>query len=194
MVSLRKLEAEQVIECKPRNSIDWEHVRGVTIGRLRRSGFDIDRAEELTQSAIVAVYAGNERISDERAMKDTFAECFGILHREAEERAKLAAASLPDDVGESRHVDQRTPAESTTVQTRNALRSLRAERELFAEFGWLITQMEQTQAPEQRLMRYLSELAYSAFGVCQDTAQLPPMTGRTVVVSHGEAGCSCFTV
>jgi len=216
MVSLRVLEREQVIQAERRESIDWGHVRLVTIGRLRKQGFDMDRAEELTQAAIVSVYAGNVRISQKRAVKDVFAECYGILHAEAAERSQ-AGQTLPDsnEVESSRHVEQRTAYGSATENARNGIRALRDERRLFDRFGWLISQAVQTKPPEQRLMRYLSELAYSAYGVCQDTTQFPPMTGKTVCYQVGtakpvrvypnglfsrftavqvDAGCSCFVV
>jgi len=216
MVSLRVLEREQVIQAERRESIDWEHVRLATIGRLRKQGFDTDRAEELTQAAIVSVYAGNVRISQKRAVKDVFAECYGILHAEAAERSQ-AGQTLPDsnEVEPSRHIDQRTTYGSTTEVARNGIKALRDERRLFDRFGWLISQVVQTKSPEQRLMRYLSELAYSAYGVCQDTTQMPPTTGKTVCYQVGtakpvrvypnglfsrftavqvDAGCSCFTV
>lgn len=188
MVSLRVLEREHVIQAERRESIDWEHVRLVTIGRLRKQGFDMDRAEELTQAAIVAVYSGNVRISQKRAFKDTFAECYGILHREVAERGETGS-TLPDssEVESSRHVEQRTAYGSATETARNGIKALRDERRLFDRFRWLISQAVQTQAPEQRLMRYLSELAYSAFGVCQDTTQFPPVAGRTVCYQVGTA-------
>lgn len=184
MVSLRVLEREQVIQAERRESIDWEHVRLVTIGRLRKQGFDVDRAEELTQAAIVAVYSGNVRISLKRAVKDVFAECYGILHAEVAERGETGQ-TLPEgmEVESSRHTEQRTAYGSATENARNGIKAIRDERRLFDRFGWLISQAIQTVVPEPPLMRYLSELAYSAFGNCQDTTQLPPNT-RGVIVRH----------
>lgn len=220
MVSLRALERDNVVNVVPRNEVDWlSAVENLKFALVKR-GFDYDRAEELSHAAMVEVYESNEFISRQRVSRDMIGAAYGIAHRESAERQTIEPAEdlpLTQEAGRLR-IDRRTSYESTTAQTRNAIAAKRAERKLLENYGWLISQAVQTVAPEQRLMRYLSELAYSAYGDCEDTTQFPPVTGRTVVVEHvaslpivpvrtyangigsncvldmAERGVSCFTV
>ena len=136
MVSMRVLEREGVIQPIDRDHINWERIRTSVLSTLRQRGFDVDRAEELAQAAIVNVYAANEMISSKRAAADCMAEAYGILHREAAERSTSGGSLLDGDtVEQSRHVEQRTSYETTTADVRNGLKALRDTRMLCRHYG-----------------------------------------------------------
>ena len=136
MVSMRVLEREGVIQPIDRDHINWERIRTSVLSTLRQRGFDVDRAEELAQAAIVNVYAANEMISSKRAAADCMAEAYGILHREAAERATSGGSLLDGDtVEQSRHVEQRQSYETATTDVRDGIKAIRDTRTLCKNYG-----------------------------------------------------------
>lgn len=141
MVSLRQKERDCEIPVMPVDQINWSSIRSTMEFRLTQRGVEAGQAEELTDAAIVEVFATlkpGEHVSTARVRRDCICTLASIRRQEAEQRALLQPIGEYDDYADSlveRRLSRLSPLKVATA----ANEQIRERRETDRLFTWFRT-------------------------------------------------------
>lgn len=141
MVSLRQKERDCVTPVMPVEQINWQSIRSTLEYGLTSRGIDPGRAEELADTAIVAVLSTikpGEHVSTARVRKDCQCELVTIRRMEVEQRLLVQPIGDYDDYAESQ-VERRLSRLSPLKVAAAANDAIRERRETDRLFAWFRT-------------------------------------------------------